>query len=125
VRFATRAGRIEHQEELIRILSGLFALRSRADWAQRLEQQDVPHAPIYDSSEALEDPQARHLQLLVAGEHPTMGAFRTVRCPVSFDGQRALEVSAPPVLGEHDAQVRAELAEQAEAAQPLSKMAAL
>ncbi|HEY7929515.1 MAG TPA: CaiB/BaiF CoA-transferase family protein [Steroidobacteraceae bacterium] len=121
MRFATRAGRIAHQEELIRILSGLFVRRTRADWTQRLQQQDVPHAPIYDSSEALQDPQAQHLQLLVSSEHPRMGTFRTVRCPVSFDGQRALQVTAPPVLGEHDAEVRAELAQlarQAEAAGP-------
>jgi len=111
-RFATRAGRIEHQEELIRLLGELFARRPRAEWTRRLQQQDVPHAPVYDSSEALEDPQARHLQLLVCAEHPQMGAFRTVRCPVSFDGQRALEVSPPPVLGEHDEQVRTELAGQ-------------
>ncbi|HTT06769.1 MAG TPA: CoA transferase [Steroidobacteraceae bacterium] len=109
-RFATRGDRIEHQEELIRILSGCFTRRTRDEWTQRLQQQDVPHAPIYDSSEALEDPQAQHLQLLVSSEHPQMGVFRTVRCPVSFDGQRALEVTAPPVLGEHDEQVRAELA---------------
>ena len=31
-----------------------------------------------------------------------MGRFRTIRIPVSFDGERALEVLPPPVLGEHD-----------------------
>lgn len=128
-RFATRTGRIEHQEELIGILGAIFAGQTREEWARRLQQEDVPHAAIYDSSEALEDPQAQHLQLLVSTEHPTMGTFRTVRSPVSFDGQRPLEVTAPPVLGEHDAEVRAELAEQAEqaeqaaAARPLGKRA--
>ena len=122
-RFATRAGRIEHQEQLIGILGAIFASRTREEWTRRLQREDVPHAAIYDSSEALQDPQAQHLQLLVSTEHPTMGAFRTVRSPVSFDGQRPLEVTAPPVLGEHDAEVRAELAEQAAAARPLGKRA--
>ena len=31
-----------------------------------------------------------------------VGTFRTVRSPVSFDGERPLEVSAPPLLGEHN-----------------------
>jgi crotonobetainyl-CoA:carnitine CoA-transferase CaiB-like acyl-CoA transferase len=34
-----------------------------------------------------------------------VGAFRTVRSPVSFDGERTLDVSAPPLLGEHNAQL--------------------
>ena len=64
---------------------------------------------MYDTSEALEDPQARHLQLLISSMHPQMGLFRTVRSPVSFDGERALDVVPPPTLGQHDDEVRAEL----------------
>ena len=47
-----------------------------------------------------------HLQLEVATEHPTVGPWRTIRNPVSFDGERPLEVTAPPVLGEHNAEVK-------------------
>ncbi|MGO4329108.1 CaiB/BaiF CoA transferase family protein [Cupriavidus sp. 2TAF22] len=108
-RFATREARIGSQEALIDLLGGLFRQRPRAQWCERLEAEDVPHAPMYDTSEALEDPQARHLQLLVTGQHPTLGEFRTVRSPVSFDGQRALDVMAPPLLGEHNEQVREEV----------------
>jgi crotonobetainyl-CoA:carnitine CoA-transferase CaiB-like acyl-CoA transferase len=106
-RFATREARIEHQEEMIALLSELFAKRTRTEWCNRLLAQDVPHAPMYDTDEALEDPQARHLQLLVSAQHPTMGEFRTVRSPVSFDGERALRVRPPPTLGEHNADVAA------------------
>ena len=38
-----------------------------------------------------------------------MGLFRTVRSPVSFDGERALAVRPPPTLGEHSAEIRAAL----------------
>ena len=104
-RFADRAGRIANQEALIGLLGAAFAERDRADWCARLERNDVPHAPMYDASEALDDPQARHLELLVETTHPTMGRFRTVRPPVSFDGERTTDVAAPPTLGEHNAQV--------------------
>jgi crotonobetainyl-CoA:carnitine CoA-transferase CaiB-like acyl-CoA transferase len=90
------------------VLGERIATRSRAEWCARLEKEDVPHAPMYDPSEALEDPQARHLELTAAAHHPVMGSFRTVRSPVSFDGERALDVTAPPTLGEHNAQIRAE-----------------
>jgi crotonobetainyl-CoA:carnitine CoA-transferase CaiB-like acyl-CoA transferase len=109
-RFATREARIEHQEDLIALLGERFRRRPRSEWCARLERLDVPHAPMYDTSEALVDPQAVHLQLTTSAEHPVMGLFRTVRSPVSFDGERALDVRPPPILGEHGDEIRAELA---------------
>lgn len=108
-RFATREGRIDHQEQMIGVLKEVFKRRDRTDWCQRLEAEDVPHAPMYDTDEVLEDPQVKHLQLEVSTEHPTVGTFRTVRSPVSFDGVRPLEVSAPPILNEHRDEIMEEL----------------
>lgn len=105
-RFATRQARIEHQEALMEVLGGIFKLRPRAEWCRRLEAEDVPHAPMYTTAEVPEDPQARHLQMFVETQHPTLGTFRTVRSPVSFDGERALDVTAPPTLGEHNDQLK-------------------
>jgi len=105
-RFSTRQARIEHQEDLIEVLGAIFVRRNRDEWCRRLEANDVPHAPMYTTAEVPDDPQARHLQLFVETEHPKVGRFRTVRSPVSFDGERALEVTAPPLLGEHDAALR-------------------
>lgn len=104
-RFANREGRIANQEALISILSPIFAKHPRAEWCRRLEAEDVPHAPMYDTSEALEDPQAKHLGILVSAQHTTMGEFRTVRPPVSFDGERSTAVLPPPVLGEHNDEI--------------------
>lgn len=104
-RFSSREGRIEHQDTLIQVLGDLFRRRDRADWCARLEAEDVPHAPMYDTQEAMQDPQALHLQLEVSAAHPEGGAWRTIRSPVSFDGQRALEVTAPPLLGADNDQI--------------------
>jgi crotonobetainyl-CoA:carnitine CoA-transferase CaiB-like acyl-CoA transferase len=108
-RFATREARIANQETLIELLGAAFGRQPRAEWCRRLQREDVPHAPMYDTSEALEDEQALHLQLTTSTLHPTMGLFRTVRSPVSFDGRRALEVRAPPTLDEHRAEILASL----------------
>jgi crotonobetainyl-CoA:carnitine CoA-transferase CaiB-like acyl-CoA transferase len=99
VRFASREGRIAHQDDLIELLGARFRQQDRSTWCQRLEAEDVPHAPMYDTEEAMQDPQARHLQLEVNAPHPEGGEWRTIRSPVSFDGERALEVTAPPLLG--------------------------
>jgi crotonobetainyl-CoA:carnitine CoA-transferase CaiB-like acyl-CoA transferase len=42
--------------------------------------------------------------LFVEAPHPFAGTFKTVRSPVSFDGERSLEVTAPPLLGQHNAE---------------------
>lgn len=108
-RFATREGRITHQELLIELLGARFQRRTRDEWCARLQQEDVPYAPMYDTSEALDDAQARHLQLMTSAMHPVMGLFRTVRSPLSFDGRRALDVRPPPMLDEHGSEIRAAL----------------
>jgi crotonobetainyl-CoA:carnitine CoA-transferase CaiB-like acyl-CoA transferase len=108
-RFATREARIGHQEALIDLLGARFKRRTRDDWCARLLAEDVPHAPMYDTREALDDPQARHLELTASALHPVMGLFRTVRSPVSFDGERALDVRPPPTLGEHSDEIRREI----------------
>ncbi|MFM0004342.1 CaiB/BaiF CoA-transferase family protein [Paraburkholderia dipogonis] len=113
-RFSNRAGRIEHQEELIKVLGSIFISRTREEWCLRLEANDVPHAPMYDASEALEDPQAKHLELLIETEHPVMGQFRTVRSPVTFDDERPLDVVAPPTLGEHNDEILSPVRERLE-----------
>ena len=102
-RFSSRQARIEHQEEMIEVLGPIFAGLERAEWCRRLEANDVPHSPMYTTAEVPDDAQARHLQLFVETRHPVLGSFRTVRSPVSFDGERTLEVTAPPLLGEHNA----------------------
>ncbi|RIY40675.1 CaiB/BaiF CoA transferase family protein [Neopusillimonas maritima] len=110
-RFCDRNARIENQEALIQVLSDIFATQDRPEWCRRLEAEDVPHAPMYDTSEALNDPQAKHLGILVEGRHEQMGAFQTVRTPLTFNGQREQSVVPPPVLGEHNAQIVAPLRE--------------
>ncbi len=107
-RFCDRAGRIKHNESLISLMAPIFKRRSRAEWCAALAEQGVPYSPVYTSAEALEDRQAKHLGIQVEASHPTMGRFRSVRFPVNFDGQPISEIEAPPVLGEHDADLRAQ-----------------
>ncbi len=108
-RFAERAARIQNQQALIDTLTPVFATRTRQAWCDALLANEVPHSPAYDSDEALEDPQARHLHIAVEAEHPEMGPFKTVRPPYSFDGEPDLSVLPPPTLDEHGAEIREEL----------------
>ena len=113
--FADRNARIAHYEAVVAFLAPIFLTRSRDDWCARLLALEVPHSPVYSAPEALASGQVRHLQMEVASDHPEMGTFRTIRSPVSFDGERPLDVLPPPVLGEHDEEVLAPAARRAAA----------
>lgn len=108
-RFATRLLRIENYEALGAELDARFRRRPTAEWVARLEQHDVPFAPINSVDAVVEDPQVRHLGLMVPVEHPHM-ARQAVRPAVQFDGERATSVAAAPLLGEHDESIRAAMA---------------
>jgi crotonobetainyl-CoA:carnitine CoA-transferase CaiB-like acyl-CoA transferase len=109
-RFADRPARIRHQEDLIALMRPLFLRKSRADWCAMLDKEGVPFSPVYDSSEALQDKQAKFLGIEVEAQHPTMGRFRTVRFPVNFDGKPISDIQPPPTLGEHNDAIRAQAA---------------
>ena len=106
-RFKDRNARIDNYDGVLGVLAPIFRERPLAYWIERFAEFEVPHSPVLSSQEVLDSAEAKHLQLEVGAEHPTMGAFRTIRSPVSFDGERSLEVTPPPVLGEHDDEVKA------------------
>ena len=108
-RFAERLERIRHQDDLIEILTPIFLEKTRDEWCARLLEEGVPHAPAYDSDEALEDPQAVHLRIKTSAPSSELGTFTTVRAPYNFDGEPELAVRPPPVLDEHGDEIRAEL----------------
>jgi crotonobetainyl-CoA:carnitine CoA-transferase CaiB-like acyl-CoA transferase len=105
-RFATRLKRIEHYEALGATLDACFIDQPTDHWIARLAAHDVPFAPINSVDAAVDDPQARHLGLIVPVEAPQT-ARHAVRPAVQFDGQRAESVRAAPLLGEQTSRVRA------------------
>ncbi|MBS0124472.1 CaiB/BaiF CoA transferase family protein [Thetidibacter halocola] len=109
-RFADRMERIKHQDDMIAHFTPIFATKTRDAWCAALEANEVPHSPAYDSDEALEDSQAQHLKIKVSAPSSELGTFTTVRPPYNFDGVPELDVLPPPVLDEHGAEIRAEMA---------------
>jgi len=107
--FESREVRIANYENVIGFLAPIFKTRDRQTWCDTLRELEVPHAPVNTSQEAIESEQAKALQLCVEDPNGPHGVFRTIRSPVTFDGERALEVTAPPVLGAHDEELVAPL----------------
>ncbi len=103
--FASRAARIEHYGEVLAYLAPIFRSKPLEAWCETLARLEVPHSPVRTPAEALASPQAQHLAIQLETTHPVMGQFRTVRSPLSFDGERATKVRAPPMLGEHNNEI--------------------
>lgn len=104
--FESREARIAHYEDVVAFLAPIFAGKSRAEWTETLTRLEVPNSPVYDTAEVLATEQARVLGIAVTDPHGPHGEFRTIRFPLSFDGERMDSVTAPPVLGSDDAAVR-------------------
>lgn len=104
--FESREARIGHYDEVIAFLAPIFATRDRVHWETELTRLEVPNAAVRTSAEVLASPQAHALGLCVEDPHGPHGRFRTIRSPLSFDGERMTEVTAPPTLGQHDAEIK-------------------
>ena len=83
----------------------------------------MPYAPINRIDDVVKDPQVEHLGLIVPIE-PPHGAKRAVRPAVQFGGVRARSVRPAPLLNEHGAVIRAEIASGAAWPSPARAVAA-
>jgi crotonobetainyl-CoA:carnitine CoA-transferase CaiB-like acyl-CoA transferase len=107
-RFETRLKRIDNYDALGSELDRRFSQRPTAYWVSKLGASDVPFAPINRVDAAVQDPQVKHLGLVVPVSNPH-AATHAVRPAVQFDGQRADGVMPAPLLNEHGAAIRAQL----------------
>jgi crotonobetainyl-CoA:carnitine CoA-transferase CaiB-like acyl-CoA transferase len=108
-RFNPRERRIAEYETLRLELDARFSKKPLAHWMQRLQAQDVPHAPVNRIDDVVKDPQVEHLGLIVPIDSPHT-ATQAVRPALQFDGQRAQSVSPAPLLNQHGEAIRAALA---------------
>jgi len=117
LRFASNAARNEHVTALKRELEAVLRRHPGAHWLERLAAAGVPAAPVNTIADLFEDAQiaARGMLVPVAG----LQRFLVPGSPLKFTGAAAESQRPPaPKLGEHTAQVLAELASEPAAAAP-------
>jgi crotonobetainyl-CoA:carnitine CoA-transferase CaiB-like acyl-CoA transferase len=107
-RFADRAARIAHREDIQALLDDRFATASREEWLARLSAADVPSAPLNSLADVVEDEQIRHLGLIREVEHPTEGRMRLLGSGVNLHGTPTT-IGPAPLAGEDTTGVLAEL----------------
>ena len=103
--YASNAQRVEHREEIVRLLGARLITRTRKAWEAILAPLGIPCGPINRMDEVFADPQVQHLQMVLEAEHPAAGTVRMVRNPVSFSLTPVDLRQVPPRLGEHTEEV--------------------
>jgi len=101
-RFADLEAQFANKAELQRQFRERFKSAPRDHWLARLEAQDLLCAPVRDLREVLVDPQTLHNAMLLDG--------RFVASPIGMSAAPAALRRPPPKLGEHTAEVLAEVA---------------
>jgi len=104
-RFARNPQRVEHRGELIDILTEIFLQRDTAAWMTLLIDAGVPCAPVQTIDQVFLAPQVIAREMVVEVSHPTAGTLRMAGLPVKFSGTPASIRLAPPLLGQHTAEV--------------------
>jgi crotonobetainyl-CoA:carnitine CoA-transferase CaiB-like acyl-CoA transferase len=107
-RYATNPGRVEHREALIPELQRSFAEQPAEHWVEALGAAGVPVGKVRSIPDALEAAAEAGRAATVSLPHPTAGEVTLVGSPIWGQWQGD-EPSAPPLLGEHTAEVLREL----------------
>jgi len=108
-RFATNPGRVVNRDALFPRLAEIFAEFTVADLLARLESVGVPCGRINTLDRTLTDPQVLHREMVVEVDHPTIGKLKVLGVPFKFSETPAQIKSAPPLLGQHTAEVLGEM----------------
>jgi crotonobetainyl-CoA:carnitine CoA-transferase CaiB-like acyl-CoA transferase len=104
-RFRTNPDRVANRGALVGLLETRLSQAGTAEWRERLTRAGVPAAPVADVADVLASPQTQALELLQPLEHATIPDLRLPALPLSLDGERVRHRSAPPLLGEHTAEI--------------------
>jgi len=109
-RFATNPQRNQHRDELIPLLEEILITRDADEWLDKFVDNGIPSGPINFPDETLTDEHLIARGMIVELEHPTLGVIRSIGNPIVMSENGPTYRRYPPSLGEHNAEIRAEVA---------------
>jgi crotonobetainyl-CoA:carnitine CoA-transferase CaiB-like acyl-CoA transferase len=107
-RFAINAGRVENRRELIPLLQERLRERPADEWAEALDAAGVPVGEVRTVPDALAAAARAGRPATLSVEHPAAGPLDLVASPI-WGATDPSAATAPPLLGEHTAEVLGEL----------------
>ena len=91
----------ENRAKVYDVVARAFATRPRDEWAQAMEEADVPYAPILSTDDAVADSQAIHNEMFVEVDDPELGRTTQVGLPVKLLKTPGSITASAPRPGEH------------------------
>ena len=108
-KFATNPDRVAHRAEMIDLLNGVFATNTVAHWVKVIDDAGVPVGPINKTSDVVADAQVKARDMFLPIDHPNVPDLRVPNSPIKLQGTPARLRRPPPLLGQHNDEVLAEL----------------
>jgi len=108
-RFRDNPTRVANRKALIEALSAVTRALDSAEVLDRLQRAGIPSAPINTLDRIVAEAQTEASGMLVPAKHPRLADYRALGLPIRWDGERPPITRVPPLLGEHTAEVLAEL----------------
>jgi crotonobetainyl-CoA:carnitine CoA-transferase CaiB-like acyl-CoA transferase len=108
-RYPTNEERLAGRDALAAELGTVFRTKSTDEWLAVLAPLGMPVGRVRSLPEVFADPQVRHNEMVVDLQHPALGTVAVTGSPLRFDGGQAMTTRPPPRLGEHTAEIFAEL----------------
>jgi formyl-CoA transferase len=107
-RYETQEARWRHKTEVDTLVEDWTSKRSKHDAMKVLADAGVPCGACLDTGEVLTDPHLLAREMIVEVEHPVRGRYVTVGNPVKLSASPTT-IGPAPLLGQHRAEILAEL----------------
>ena len=108
-RFAGNADRVANREVLVPLLAEALAGKLADEWLAKLAEQGIPAGKVRGVHEALAHPTARARGMVREAAHPTIPGLELVASPLKLSQTPVEWNRAPPLLGEHGAEILREM----------------
>jgi crotonobetainyl-CoA:carnitine CoA-transferase CaiB-like acyl-CoA transferase len=97
----TQPGRWAARDAINHHLNAILAENTCAYWLQQLEEKRIPCAPVNQLSQALNDPQVRHRNMVVELQHPDGSSTEGPGNPIKLSRHSDQTFTPAPLLGQH------------------------
>jgi crotonobetainyl-CoA:carnitine CoA-transferase CaiB-like acyl-CoA transferase len=100
-RFSTLNALLNNLEEFMAETRAASLTMTVEEFVSAFEAEDVPCAPVLETSQVADHPQVKNNEIVEEVEHPVMGRMRRPRPPARFSESPAEVSRHAPTLGEH------------------------
>jgi crotonobetainyl-CoA:carnitine CoA-transferase CaiB-like acyl-CoA transferase len=108
-RFYPLTERVAHLETLYELIEAEASKRSTDEWLTFCDEVSIPCMPVLSLEQLPDNEHMKAVGMFGYAEHPSEGAYRTIRAPVTFSSAPFRIRRHAPRLGEHTAEIFEEI----------------